>query len=227
MEGLELDGHLGRTVAIDLCHSCQAFWFDKYESLQISPPAVLRLFTMIGQAGAIRTRSTNSAKCPRCDRKLTLVKDMQRGTRFEYWGCRDNHGRLTTFFNFLREKNFIKPLSPAQIEELRRNLKAVNCSNCGAAVDLAVGTACAHCGSPLSMLDVEQASALVEELRNPGKKQKIDDPALLPLTLQRAKRDVTDAFRSFEQGSGWYTRVEGAGLVGAALEAFVSWVSDT
>jgi Zn-finger nucleic acid-binding protein len=36
MEPLELDGHLGRKVSIDICHPCQAFWFDKYESLHVT-----------------------------------------------------------------------------------------------------------------------------------------------------------------------------------------------
>jgi hypothetical protein len=48
-------------------------------------------------------------------------------------------------FDFLREKNFIRPLTPEQIAELRRNIQIVNCSNCGAPIDLARGAACGHC----------------------------------------------------------------------------------
>ncbi len=127
-----LEGHLGRTVAVDICDSCQALWFDKYESLQLSASSVLQLFRVIGQASGLpaegaarRWASSDSglAKCPRCDRRLRVMHDMQRSARFEYRGCPDNHGRLITFFNFLREKNFIKPLSAAQIEELRSNVQ--------------------------------------------------------------------------------------------------------
>ena len=160
MKSLSLDGHLGRTVAVELCHPCQAFWFDKYESLQLSPSSVEELFRIVkeaGQASAVQARLAGDLKCPRCERRLRVVSDMQRSTRFEYRACRDDHGRLITFFNFLREKNFIRPLSPAEIEELRAKVRTVNCSNCGAPVDLAHGGDCTHCGSPLSMIDVKDA----------------------------------------------------------------------
>ena len=62
---------------------------------------------------------------------------MQRSTRFEYFRCPHDHGRLTTFFDFLKEKDFVRPLTPPQIAELRKNIQVVNCSNCGAPIDLA------------------------------------------------------------------------------------------
>src|SRR4029079_4378587 len=127
---------------------CQAFWFDKYESLQLPAESVLKLFGVIGKAGGAKAALCGDATCPRCQRRLHVVHDMQRTTRFEYRGCPEQHGRLISFFNFLREKDFLKALSPAQIDELRRNVKTVNCSNCGAPVDLAHGTVCTHCASP-------------------------------------------------------------------------------
>ena len=226
MQPLELDGHLGRKVSIDICESCQVFWFDKYESLQLSAAAVLQLFQIIGRAGGVKAGLARDMTCVRCPRKLHLVKDMQRATRFEYRGCPDNHGRLITFFNFLREKDFIKPLTPAQIEQLKRNVKTINCSNCGAAIDLARGTFCAHCGSPLSMIDVAQAGELVAKLREAGHGPKPVDTAALGLELTRARRDVDAAFASFERKTGWYDSVESAGLVGAALGAFTGWLSE-
>ena len=129
MRALSLEGHLGRTVAVDICDSCQALWFDKYESLQLSAASVLQLFRVIGQASGVKAAVSGLAKCPRCDRRLRVMHDMQRSARFEYRGCPDNHGRLITFFNFLREKNFIKPLSPAQVEDLRGKVRTINCSN--------------------------------------------------------------------------------------------------
>jgi Zn-finger nucleic acid-binding protein len=35
-------GRLGTTVAIDLCASCQVIWFDRLESLRLSPSACAR-----------------------------------------------------------------------------------------------------------------------------------------------------------------------------------------
>jgi hypothetical protein len=227
MEPLELDGHLGRKVSIDLCRGCQVFWFDKYESLQLSAAAVLQLFRIIGQAGGVKSAFAREMTCVRCPRKLQVVKDMQRATRFEYRACPDNHGRLITFFNFLREKDFIKPLAPAEVEQLRRNVQIVNCSNCGAPIDLARGSFCAHCGSPLSMIDVAQAGELVAKLREAGSGlQPADRAAALGLDLARARRDVGAAFAAFEREPGWYGSVESAGLVGAAVGAFVAWLSE-
>ena len=160
MKSLSFEGHLGRTVAVELCRACHVLWFDKYESLQLPRASVGELFQVIRQAGqeqAVQARLAGDLKCPRCDRPLRIVHDMQRSTRFEYRRCPNDHGRLITFFNFMREKNFIRPLSQAEIDELREKVRTVNCSNCGAPVDLAHGTACEHCDSPLSMVDVKDA----------------------------------------------------------------------
>ncbi|HUR20581.1 MAG TPA: zf-TFIIB domain-containing protein [Vicinamibacterales bacterium] len=165
MTSLTLEGHYQRSVVIDICNRCQAFWFDGMESLQLEPASVLELFRLVGQAGAPgRTALSNSAKCPRCKAELARTFDQQRHSRFEYQRCPAGHGRLTSFFNFLREKDFIRPLSATQIEELRRNLRSVNCSNCGAPVDVEKGAACAHCGSQLSLVDMSNANAAAAAL---------------------------------------------------------------
>ncbi len=221
-----LEGHYQRSVVIDMCETCQAFWFDGLESLQLEPGSVLELFRIVGKAGGgVRAPLANSARCPRCSAELLKTFDQQRDSRFEYRRCPEGHGRLTSFYNFLREKNFIKPLSAAQIEELRRNLRTINCSNCGAPVDLAKGTACAHCGSPLSMLDVGQAEALVAALHEKSVKARHVDPTW-PMHLERAKRDVTTAFGAFERDPGWYGTASSDGLVNAALGAFSRWLVD-
>jgi hypothetical protein len=219
-----LDGHLSTPVTFDLCLSCQAFWFDGYESLKLSPGSVLRLFTLIGE----QPRSTPAAppatsQCPRCSAGLVVTHDRQRDTRFQYLRCPNRHGRLTTFFNFLREKNFIRPLSPDQIEALRRHIQVVNCSNCGAPVDVARGAACAHCASPLSMIDMGQARALVETLRTAEAASGAVDPTW-PLQRIRAAREVEAAFASFDRGDRWFDDVAGAGLVGAGLRAIATWL---
>jgi hypothetical protein len=223
MAAQTLDGHLGRAVAIDLCLVCQVFWFDQRESLQLTPGSTLRLFRLIGeQAGAKRGPVAAEPRCPRCGSRLVATHDMQRNTPFQYWRC-DWHGRLITFFDFLREKNFIRPLSPEQVEELRRNVQTVNCSNCGAAIDLAHASTCGHCGSPLSMLDVQQTQQLVAQLQKADLSDKPVDPAL-PLQLERAKREVETAFAPFERGPGWFGDVSKSGLVGAGLAALARWL---
>lgn len=226
MTQLTLEGHYGNTVTIDMCQPCQAFWFDGMESLQLAPASVLELFRTVGEdAGTARAALSENARCPRCDLPLRRTRDQQRQSKFEYRRCPADHGRLTTFFNFLREKDFIRPLSEAQIEDLRNNLKAVNCSNCGAPVELATGAECSHCGSPLSMLDVKQAEKLVAALQARTAKRGDIDPAL-PLELERARRDVNIAFGAFERDPGFYGAASSAGLVNAALGAISRWLAN-
>jgi hypothetical protein len=219
-----LDGRHGRPVSINLCHPCQAFWFDTHESLSLTPGSTLSLFRLIGEHAARRTtQSAQTPTCPHCRAPLRRTHDMQRTTRFEYLKCPNGHGRLTSFFDFLREKDFIRPLTAAQIAELRHNVQTVNCSNCGGPVDLNVGNACSHCGSPLSMLDLKQAEAMVAQLREADRGKGTVDPAL-PLDLLRAKRDVEAVFNSLETENRWLREVSGQDLVGAGLKIVARWL---
>lgn len=222
------DGHLGRVFVIDVCEPCQSIWFDGRESLALSPASTLSMFRIIGEHVAKPQLSdADAAKCPRCRGRLRRTSDMQRATRFEYFRCPNGHGRLTTFFDFLKEKDFIRPLTPQQIAELRQNVQMVNCSNCGAAVDLATTGACVHCGSPLSMLDMQQAERLVEQLRAADRSDQPIAPAL-PLELARARRQAEEAFRDMPSASLttdlWISEVRSNGLVGAGLSALARWL---
>ena len=194
-------------------------WFDPRESLQLTPGATLMLFRVIGEHVAKpQAIESETAKCPRCKARLRRTQDMQRSTRFEYFGCPHDHGRLTTFFDFLKEKDFIRPLTPLQIAELRQNIQVVNCSNCGAPIDLAEASDCAHCGSPLSMLDMQQAETLVARLREADRADKPIDPAL-PLALARARRETDEAFKGLPRDTVWLDEGRSFGLVGAGLSA--------
>jgi hypothetical protein len=216
MTAMTIDGHQGRPVAIDLCVTCQAFWFDKYESLQLAPASTLRLLKIIGERTSPGPTEFAAARCPRCSEPLRLTQDMQRNTRFSYFRCASDHGRFIRFFEFLREKNFIRPLSPQQLEELRHEIQIVNCSSCGAPIDLAVGSICAHCKSPVSMLDMKQPETLLAQLREAAEPKPID-PAL-PLELARAKRDVEALFPRKE---------EPADLVHACLNSVARWLKNS
>jgi hypothetical protein len=216
-----LGGHLGRTVAIDVCKPCQSLWFDERENLQLTPGATLAVFRLIGEQVAKPGRAdSDTAKCPRCRARLRKTQDMQRATRFEYFRCPNGHGRLETFFDFLKEKDFVRPLTPHQINTLRQTIQMVNCSNCGAPIDLAKGSDCPHCGSPLSMLDLKQAETLVAQLREADRPDKPVDPAL-PLALARARREAEEAFVGLPKDDFWLQENLSFGLVGAGLTALV------
>jgi len=221
-----VQGQLDRPVTIDLCDPCQSIWFDPRESLQLTPGATLMLFRLIGEHVARpHALESETAKCPRCRARLRRTQDMQRATRFEYFKCPHDHGRLTTFFDFLKEKDFIRPLTPLQIAELRKNVQVLNCSNCGGPIDLAKAPDCPHCGSPLSMLDMQQAEKLVAQLREADRVDRTVDPAL-PLELARARRQTDEAFAGLPQDSLWLEQSSSFGLVGAGLLGLVRWLND-
>jgi hypothetical protein len=216
MQPQSFDGHMGREIEIDLCQPCQSVWFDARENLQLTPGATLTMFRIIGEhVSRPSLEDRDIAKCPRCHAQLRRTQDMQRNTRFEYFRCPNQHGRLTTFFDFLKEKDFIRPLTPQQIAELRKNVQIVNCSNCGAPIDLAKRSDCEHCGSPLSMLDLQQAGRLIEQLRDAERTDQVVDPAL-PLALERARRETEHAFHGLRH-EGWDIETSSLGLVGAGL----------
>lgn len=219
-----LGAHMGTSVVVDVCLPCQALWFDGHESLRLTPASTLALFRIITDDAA-RTRHPLPARvvCPRCQLILVPVEDMQRNTRFRYRRCPKQHGRFITFFDFLREKNFIKPLSAAQVAELRAHVQTVNCSNCGAPVDLARASACGHCRSPLSMLDLDHAQSVVENLRAASHELKSVDP-MLALERVRARRESERVFDEIEQNT-WYSDATSAGTVGAGLLALGRWLS--
>jgi hypothetical protein len=161
-----LQDRLGAALDVDRCAACHAFWFDRYENIRLSAASTLRLFDLMAAQDGTGRPLAQPMKCPRCHSQLVLTHDLQQhATAFEYWRCPHAHGHFITFLQFLKEKDFIRPLTPRQIAELRQSVQTLNCSNCGGPIDLARETICPHCGSPLTMLDVKQMAAHVRELQ--------------------------------------------------------------
>jgi hypothetical protein len=178
MTNLALEGRLGTPLEIDLCPACRAMWFDQYEDLRMAPAATLKVFRIISeQSAAPAMPLTGALRCPRCQGRLLPTHDLQRTTPFQYWRCDAGHGRLMTYIDFLREKDFVRRLTPQQIDELRKNVQTINCSNCGAAIDLARDSVCAHCGSAISMLDLQQMARTIGQLQTAAAGHAPADPA--------------------------------------------------
>jgi Zn-finger nucleic acid-binding protein len=178
MSARSLERLYDRKEEIDICESCQGLWFDDQELLQLTPGSTLDLLSFIaGQPQGARVPLSAQMACPRCSTKLRQVSDMQRNTKFSYFRCPRNHGRFLTFFQFLRAKNFVRNLVAVEITELRRHIRQVNCSNCGAPVDIGRAAACEHCRTPIAILDPEQVSKAVSELRRAEIRQETVDPA--------------------------------------------------
>jgi uncharacterized protein YbaR (Trm112 family) len=153
------------TLTVDVCANCHALWFDAMESVQLSPEGTLILFRTIHAAGTPPAAPPAARlPCPRCETPLDLTQDMQRTTRFTYYRCRRGHGRFTPFVQFLREKNFIKPVTAEELERLKTLVRVVRCSSCGAPVDLAHDTACRYCRAPIALLDTEAVARTLREL---------------------------------------------------------------
>jgi hypothetical protein len=157
-------GTLG-TVELDACPDCRLFWFDRAESIALAPDSVVQLFRLIGADATLSWRTLASAfACPRCAKPLAVTHDLQRTTRFTYWRCAAGHGRLIGFSQFLREKNFVREPSRAEIEKLRATVRQIACSNCGAPLDLVRNTACTHCGSPIALIDPDGVAKALQQL---------------------------------------------------------------
>ena len=220
-----VQGYLGRPLEIDYCVACQVFWFDGREVLQLPPATTLALFKVVGEtAHQPRQALPPVMRCPSCRAQLRLTHDKQRNVPFSDFRCPHGHGRLTRFFDFLRQKNLIRTLSSEQLAELRQHVQAINCVNCGAPVDLAGHSACAHCGTPLSIVDIKQAGQVIEQLRSAARPDGVVDPDL-PLRLAAARREVDRAFA--ENGArAWDSTTTPLDLLGAGLDVIGRWLKD-
>lgn len=218
MQALALHGHMGAAVTVELCHACQLFWFDRHESLRLAPGSTLALFSTIGEhASSPPAVVQEPLRCPRCARRLAHVNDLQRRTRFRYWRCGTCGGRLTSFLDFLKEKEFIRPMPPERLEELRRHVQTTNCSNCGAAINLMTAESCTHCGSPLTLLDMAQVEQLVTRLRNAAQPKTVD-----PAPAQVPPHERT--FGEMEHQEEWWRDASASDLVSAGLAALSRWL---
>jgi hypothetical protein len=152
-------------LEVGSCAPCNLLWFDRSGSISLTPRAVLGLFQYIGTAaGAARTPLASTFRCPRCSDAMALTYDLQRSTRFTYWRCANDHGQLFTFNQFLREKNFIRNPTLAELNKLRETVRQISCSQCGGPIDLTKDTACTHCGAPIALVDPDGVAKAVHDL---------------------------------------------------------------
>ena len=222
MTGWTMEGRLGKQIIIDVCTGCQAFWFDSHESLQLSPGATLKLMKFIGEhSSTVKATFTEAMRCPRCGGRLMLAHDMVRNMRFTYWSCGIGHGHFIGFFDFLKEKNFIRALAPQEIQQLKLNVQSVNCSNCGAAIDLQTNSACPYCHSAISILDMKQQQQMLAQLKEAAEPRPVD-PAL-PLKLALAKTEISALFEADDASRRRY--ISSGDLVQAGLNFIADWIT--
>lgn len=163
-QAAEAYGAVVRPIEIACCAGCTLFWFDESASVRLTPKAVLGLFQFIGQVGIAKNALAANFGCPRCHDMLAFTHDLQRATRFTFWRCANDHGQLITFNQFLAEKNFIRPPSAEELVKLRATVRQINCSQCGAPVNLETDSACPHCGAPIALIDSEGVAKALHDL---------------------------------------------------------------
>ena len=194
MSSLDFERNPAGRVSLDFCFACQVIWFDTLESVQLTPRGVLEVFTaMHVRREPARNPLPALLSCPRCQARLALTHDLQHATHFTYFRCPFNHGRLTPFFQFLLEKSFVRPITGAELAALKAKVQTVQCSNCGAPLDLVHDAACRYCGSPLSILDPEAVIKAVRELSAAERRaHTIDFDRLAEALAMRPPRERAD-----------------------------------
>ena len=181
MRALSLARSLHGDTAVDLCEGCRALWFDAFESVTLTPAAILALFREVSRASGSSPRALRATlPCPRCRATLAPTQDLRHATRFSYWRCPNAHGRFTPFLQFLREKDFVRPLAPVELARLKALVATVRCSGCGAPVDLGRDMVCRFCRAPLEVLDPRAVGQALEALdRARAARDKVDVDALV------------------------------------------------
>jgi DNA-directed RNA polymerase subunit RPC12/RpoP len=185
-------------ISANFCFACQVAWFDQHDCAQLSPGGVLEVFKALNQhRSEARNPLPELLDCPRCNSRLALTHDLQHTTHFSYYRCPFGHGRLSAFLQFLLEKNFIRPVSGEELAALKAKVRTIQCSNCGAPVDLQNSIACAYCHTPISILDPDAVSKAVGELATAEAQRKSVDvlaltDAIAQLRPPEARRAITD-----------------------------------
>jgi Zn-finger nucleic acid-binding protein len=222
MTDWSLGSRMGAEVTVEVCPPCQAFWFDQHKNLQLSPGSTLKLMKYIGEHSS-STKPALAAKllCPRCQAALTLAHDIARNVHFTYWQCPNQHGHFISFFEFLKEKNFIHPLSPTEIQQLRENIHTVNCASRGASIDLQTNSACTYCHSAISILDLKEQQRMLEQLKQAAEPKPVD-PAL-PFQLAMIKEQTSALFPLHDDE--WWVDARSGDLLQAGLNAVARWLT--
>ena len=223
MSPLALEAHNSlQLIEISACAPCHLFWFDKSESVRLTPKSVLEAFQFIGRSGQARNTLASHFACPICSTPLALTHDLQRATRFTYWRCRNDHGQLITFHHFLREKNFIRAVSAEELAKLRKNVRQVACSQCGAPIDLASESACIHCGAPVALIDPDGVAKALRELKADAAVPTATDPEAMKSRLSDAQIDAIFEIARTRDSKGNDDLVSiGATAIGALIASLI------
>ncbi len=200
MQTRDLEQNYHGAVRVNLCFDCAGFWFDHSDSVQLAPAAVIELFKEIhSHLSDSRRPAANRLPCPRCGDALVLGYDLSKAGKFSYSRCPRGDGRFTPFFQFLREKQFVRDLTAGEIQRVRSQVRQIRCSECGAPIDLEQSSQCKYCHAPVSFLDpeaVERAARMwssADNRRHLGPTPEALGNALMAIHLPHASQPTSSS----------------------------------
>jgi hypothetical protein len=169
MAVLQLQGHYGRQVEVDLCAPCHLVWFDPVESARLAGPGLLALIGHMAQAQTLaHTSARPGMHCPHCRGPLHTVHNRTRWGPSLQQECAAGHGAWQTFGQYLSEKGLLRPMSSADRARAHAGGATPHCINCGGTL-AAADDSCSWCGSTRALVDVARlARALDPEAATAG-----------------------------------------------------------
>jgi len=221
MQVQQLPGQYGSRVEIDFCFGCQGLWFDSMENLKLAPEAVATMFKeMHRHRDEPHAPLAGRLHCPECRGGLVQGFDVVRSGRYITHRCAQQHGRFSSFSSFMIEKGFVRQLTRPEIADIASKVGVINCSNCGAPVDLRREDACSHCRSALSLLDPAAVGKALQSYARPAAPvptTAVAD-AMVAMARERSRAERMDAWPSD-------ARLTGAGLAVDLFAVGLSLVS--
>lgn len=159
---LQLAGHYGTEVEIDLCAPCHLVWFDAIESARLAGPGLLALIGEMAGTQALPHQALRaSPPCPRCSGPVRMVHNQTRWGKSQQLECTQRHGAYQSFAQFLTEKGLLRPMSSADRQRALQRDGAIHCVNCGGAID-AGHAHCPWCQSVPSVFDVARLARALD-----------------------------------------------------------------
>jgi len=146
----------GRTVTeVDHCTACRLVWFDTLEFGGLDRAAWVALLLALAQ-----TRPSEAAampdtrwRCPVCDDTLAARQGQTQHGRHGHHACPSGHGHAQRTGALLASRGLFRPWLLAERLAAGSERRPRDCLQCGAPLDGA-GDGCAHCGSPVLVVDL-------------------------------------------------------------------------
>ena len=164
MRVLDLAGHYGRRVEIDLCEGCHLVWFDTVETARLAGPGLLDLIGHMAAAQQLPHQALRPGLgCARCQSPVRTVHNQSRWGRSMQLECGSvhKHGAYQSFAQFLSEKGLTRPMSSADRAQLLQRDGGLHCINCGSGLD-GQATECPWCCSVPAVVDIARLARALD-----------------------------------------------------------------